>query len=254
MRLRRRARAQNWRTQRHPAPQRHATRSDCLPQPHSFGCHEARRTRKLQRGGFRIVRISAQLVLSDLPATVALVRAASSRKRTCKFFATRSLGETSQVCTHTLFFDGEGSQCDRRRSRCPSSSCRTSGAAPQLPPPAAPLRVTRSAARSPKCEHAPTRPRGGRRRAAGAAGEHRRVPPSLTVVMRGGRSGERGIRTLGRLLTYVRLASGYLRPLGHLSSGGVSAFEVAQGSRAEGHVKPRFRRLRAARASKRYVL
>jgi len=80
--------------------------------------------------------------------------------------------------------------------------------APQLPPPAAPLRVTRSAARSPKCEHAPTRPRGGRRRAAGAAGEHRRVPPSLTVVMRGGRSGERGIRTLGRLLTYVRLASG----------------------------------------------
>ena len=49
---------------------------------------------------------------------------------------------------------------------------------------------------------------GGRRRAAGAAGEHRRVPPSLTVVMRGGSSGERGIRTLGRLLTYVRLASG----------------------------------------------
>ncbi len=29
--------------------------------------------------------------------------------------------------------------------------------------------------------------------------------------------GEGGIRTLGRLLTYVRLASGYLRPLGHLS-------------------------------------
>src|SRR4051794_13226074 len=29
--------------------------------------------------------------------------------------------------------------------------------------------------------------------------------------------GERGIRTLGRLLTCVRLASGYLRPLGHLS-------------------------------------
>jgi hypothetical protein len=30
-------------------------------------------------------------------------------------------------------------------------------------------------------------------------------------------SGEGGIRTLGRLLTYARLASGYLRPLGHLS-------------------------------------
>ena len=37
---------------------------------------DARRDRKLQRAGFRIVRISAQLVLSDLPAAVALVRAA----------------------------------------------------------------------------------------------------------------------------------------------------------------------------------
>ena len=47
-------------------------------------------------------------------------------------------------------------------------------------------------------------------------------PPSFTWISRGsaGRDfvcGERGIRTLGRLLTYARLASGYLRPLGHLS-------------------------------------
>src|SRR5690606_23664663 len=32
--------------------------------------------------------------------------------------------------------------------------------------------------------------------------------------------GEGGIRTRGRLLTYARLASGYLRPLGHLSDRG----------------------------------
>jgi len=37
---------------------------------------DARRDRKLQRAGFRIVRVSAQLVLSDLAAAVALVRAA----------------------------------------------------------------------------------------------------------------------------------------------------------------------------------
>jgi len=37
---------------------------------------DARRDRKLQRAGFRILRVSAQLVLSDLPAAVALVRAA----------------------------------------------------------------------------------------------------------------------------------------------------------------------------------
>ena len=37
---------------------------------------DARRDRKLQRAGFRIVRLSAQLVLSDLAAAVALVRAA----------------------------------------------------------------------------------------------------------------------------------------------------------------------------------
>jgi len=37
---------------------------------------DARRDRKLQRAGFRIVRISAELVLSDLAAAVALVRAA----------------------------------------------------------------------------------------------------------------------------------------------------------------------------------
>jgi len=36
---------------------------------------DARRDRKLQRAGFRIVHVSAQLVLSDLPATIALVRA-----------------------------------------------------------------------------------------------------------------------------------------------------------------------------------
>ena len=37
---------------------------------------DARRERKLQRAGFRIVRIGAQLVLSDLSAAVAIVRAA----------------------------------------------------------------------------------------------------------------------------------------------------------------------------------
>jgi len=37
---------------------------------------DARRDRKLRRAGFRIVRVSAQLVLSDLAAAVALVRAA----------------------------------------------------------------------------------------------------------------------------------------------------------------------------------
>ena len=36
-------------------------------------------------------------------------------------------------------------------------------------------------------------------------------------------SGEGGIRTRGRLLTYARLASGYLRPLGHLSGFRVAA-------------------------------
>jgi len=37
---------------------------------------DARRDRKLQRAGFRIVRVSAELVLSDLSAAIALVRAA----------------------------------------------------------------------------------------------------------------------------------------------------------------------------------
>jgi len=37
---------------------------------------DARRDTKLQRAGFRIIRVGAQLVLSDLPAAVALVRAA----------------------------------------------------------------------------------------------------------------------------------------------------------------------------------
>jgi very-short-patch-repair endonuclease len=37
---------------------------------------DARRDRRLQRAGFRIVRVSSQLVLSDLAAAVALVRAA----------------------------------------------------------------------------------------------------------------------------------------------------------------------------------
>ncbi len=37
---------------------------------------DARRARKLQRAGFRIVRVSAQLVLADLNAAIALVRAA----------------------------------------------------------------------------------------------------------------------------------------------------------------------------------
>ena len=37
---------------------------------------DARRDRKLQRAGFRIVRVRAQLVLSDLSAAVALICAA----------------------------------------------------------------------------------------------------------------------------------------------------------------------------------
>ena len=37
---------------------------------------DARRDRKLQRAGFRIVRVSAELVLSDLSAAIAIVRAA----------------------------------------------------------------------------------------------------------------------------------------------------------------------------------
>lgn len=37
---------------------------------------DERRDRKLQRAGFRVVRVSAQLVLSDLSAAIALVRAA----------------------------------------------------------------------------------------------------------------------------------------------------------------------------------
>ena len=44
---------------------------------------------------------------------------------------------------------------------------------------------------------------------------HRRdVLAAKRLALRGG---EGGIRTRGRLLTYARLASGYLRPLGHLS-------------------------------------
>ena len=69
--------------------------------------------------------------------------------------------------------------------------------AQRLPPPAA-----RSG------EAASTVSGGGRRRAAREASEHRRVPPALSDSERGGSCGERGIRTLGRLLTYVRLASG----------------------------------------------
>jgi len=37
---------------------------------------DARRERKLQRAGFRILRVSAELVLTDLSAAVAIVRAA----------------------------------------------------------------------------------------------------------------------------------------------------------------------------------
>jgi very-short-patch-repair endonuclease len=37
---------------------------------------DARRDRKLARLGFRVVRVPAELVLSNLPAAVALVRAA----------------------------------------------------------------------------------------------------------------------------------------------------------------------------------
>ena len=37
---------------------------------------DARRDLKLRRAGFRIVRVSAELVLRDLPAAIALIRAA----------------------------------------------------------------------------------------------------------------------------------------------------------------------------------
>ena len=37
---------------------------------------DARRDRKLQRAGYRIVRVNAQLVLSDLEGALALIRAA----------------------------------------------------------------------------------------------------------------------------------------------------------------------------------
>jgi very-short-patch-repair endonuclease len=37
---------------------------------------DARRDRRLRRAGFRVLRVSAQLVLSDLAAATALVRAA----------------------------------------------------------------------------------------------------------------------------------------------------------------------------------
>jgi very-short-patch-repair endonuclease len=39
-------------------------------------CAQARRDLKLRRAGFRIVRVSAELVLRDLGATVAIIRAA----------------------------------------------------------------------------------------------------------------------------------------------------------------------------------
>jgi hypothetical protein len=53
---------------------------------------------------------------------------------------------------------------------------------------------------------------GGFRRARAGRG------PLLPISLREEHSGgEGGIRTRGRLLTYARLASGYLRPLGHLS-------------------------------------
>ena len=51
-------------------------------------------------------------------------------------------------------------------------------------------------------------------------------------------SGEGGIRTRGRLLTDARLASGYLRPLGHLSrvgeEGSTAPFSGAQHRRSPG--------------------
>jgi very-short-patch-repair endonuclease len=42
---------------------------------------DASRDRKLQRLGYRVLRLDAELVLHDLPAAVALVRAALSRTR-----------------------------------------------------------------------------------------------------------------------------------------------------------------------------
>ncbi len=124
-----------------------------------------------RRQVFRIVRVSAELVLSDLDAAI------RARPR-------RALGEYS------------------RRRACARDPARSD----HLPGRAQPGGRARLWGRS-----AP------RRRPTG--GEERRVPTPRFVEQRGGNlAAEReGFEPLGRLLTYVRLASGYLRPLGHLS-------------------------------------
>jgi hypothetical protein len=62
---------------------------------------------------------------------------------------------------------------------------------------------------------APAEPRGAGE--GGAAGAAPSLPPARALTIDARTSGEGGIRTRGPLLTDARLASGYLRPLGHLS-------------------------------------
>jgi very-short-patch-repair endonuclease len=99
---------------------------------------DARRDLKLRRLGLRVVRVSAELVLRDLPAAVALVRTALRPR-----FAQRRFRDDTRGFMHSSL---------------------TVQRPPRLPPPAA-----RSA------EGASTVFGGGRRPAARGAGEERRV-------------------------------------------------------------------------------
>ena len=72
--------------------------------------------------------------------------------------------------------------------------------------------------------------------------------PKRSTRLKAGASGEGGIRTRGRLLTYARLASGYLRPLGHLS--GFRWDGRRQSSRVRRAVKRRERQSGGNRASR----
>ena len=131
---------------------------------------DARRDLKLRRAGFRIVRVSAELVLRDLGAAVAVIRAA---------LAAREITPASGV---------------NRAHVCSVHSARPSSRAQHdyLPlPRAAAARAASTALGEVGGAQLPPR-RGG--------GEHRRVPPSLSGAERGGNSscGEGGIRTLGR--------------------------------------------------------
>src|SRR5262249_38137710 len=79
---------------------------------------------------------------------------------------------------------------------------------------AVPIFASATASRSPHSRRtcSKSRPRGERVLAGVLAFGQNDSRISITY------SGEGGIRTLGWLLTSARLASGYLRPLGHLSN------------------------------------